>query len=65
MDSGEGYGGLTELAEILGTGVKLLQNFQTFQELLWHGRTELSEVPGGWVLNPHPGYRGTGYTELT
>ena len=29
-----------------GTGMKVLQNFQKFRVLLWHGRTELTEVSG-------------------
>ena len=37
---------LTELPEVSGTGMKVLQNFQKFR-VLWHGRTELTEVPGG------------------
>ena len=36
--------GLTELTEVPGTGMIVLQNFQKFR-LLWHGRTELPEVP--------------------
>ena len=37
--------GLTELTEVPGTGMNVLQNFQKFR-VLWHGRTELTEVPG-------------------
>ena len=36
---------LTSLPESPGTGMKILQNFQKFR-ILWHGRTELTEVPG-------------------
>ena len=43
--SGYGYDSLTEIPELLGTGVKVLQNFQN-SRVLWHGRTELPEVPG-------------------
>ena len=37
--------GLAELTEVPGTGMNVLQNFQNFR-VLWHGRTELPEVPG-------------------
>ena len=37
--------GLTELTEVPGTGVKVLQNSQHFR-VLWHGRTKLPEVRG-------------------
>ena len=43
--SGYGYESLTELPELPGTGMKVLQNFQNFR-VLWHGRTELPQVPG-------------------
>ena len=71
--------GRTELAEVSGTGMKVLQNFHKFR-VLWHGRTKLTEVPrvvarayrahisSGRVqemLYPYPGYCGTGRTELT
>ena len=42
--SGYGYGCLTELTEVPGTGIKPLQNSQKFR-VLWPGRTELTEVP--------------------
>ena len=44
----------------------VLQNSQKFW-VLWHGRTELTEVPGGYkkMLYPYPGYCGAGRTELT
>ena len=45
ISSGYGYECITELPEVLGTGMKVLQNFQNFR-VLWHGRTELPEVPG-------------------
>ena len=47
VDSGQGYGSLTELPEVLGTGMDVLQNSHKFR-VLWHGRTELTEVPGGY-----------------
>ena len=37
----------TELPEVSGVGMKVLQNFQKFRVLL-HGRTKLTEVPGGY-----------------
>ena len=43
--SGYGYESLTEFPEVPGTGMKVLQNFQNFR-VLWHGRTELPELPG-------------------
>ena len=71
--------GLTELTEVPGTGMGVLQNIQNFR-VLWHGRTELTEGPGRykhavpvpWVLLA-PAYRtsrssGYGYecpTEVT
>ena len=77
--SGYGYESLTELPEVPGTGMKVLQNFQNFR-VSWHGRTELPEVPSRYkhaapVLRVFvaPAYRtsrssGYGYecpTELT
>ena len=47
VDSGHAYGSLTALPEFSGTGMKVLQNSQKFR-VLWHGRTELTEVPGGY-----------------
>ena len=35
----------TELTEVPGTGMNVLQNFQKFR-VLWYGRAELPEVPG-------------------
>ena len=40
-----GYECRTELVEVRGTGMKVLQKFQKFR-VLWHSRTELPEVPG-------------------
>ena len=40
-----GYECPTELIEVPGTGMKVLQNFQKFRAL-WHEGTELTEVPG-------------------
>ena len=37
--------GRTELTEVSGTGMKVLQIFQKFR-VLWHARTELTEVSG-------------------
>ena len=37
----------TELPEVSGTGMEVLQNSQKFR-VLWHGGTELTEVPGGY-----------------
>ena len=42
--SGYGYESFTQLPEVPGTGTKVLQHFQNFR-VLWHGRTELPEVP--------------------
>ena len=47
VDSGYGYESLTELPEVSGTGLEVLQNFQKLR-VLWHGRTGLTEVPGGY-----------------
>ena len=44
VDSRQGYGSVTELPGVWGTGMKVLQNFQKFR-VLWHGRTEPTEVP--------------------
>ena len=69
MDSGYGYGSLTEVPEVSGTsrechrthrssghGMEVIHNSQKFQArytnvvpvpwVLWHGLTELTEVPG-------------------
>ena len=50
--SGYGYESLTELPEVAGKGMKVLQNFQNFR-VLWHGRTELPDVPG-WYKHAVP-----------
>ena len=42
---GYGYECPTGLIEVPRTGMKVLQNLQKFR-VLWHGRTELKEVPG-------------------
>ena len=52
MDSGEGYGSLTELPEVSGTGRKC-------------SRTHRSSGRVQKMLYPYPGYCGTGRTELT
>ena len=39
--------GVIELPEVSGTGMEVLQNSQKFR-VLWHGHTELTEVPGGY-----------------
>ena len=43
--SGYGYACPTELTEAPGTGMTVLHNFRNFR-VLWHGCTELTEVPG-------------------
>ena len=45
VDSGKWYESLTELPEVSGTGMEVLQSSQKFR-ILWHGRTKLTEVPG-------------------
>ena len=42
--SGYGYEFPTKLTEVPGTGMRVSQNFEKFR-VLWHGRTELTEVP--------------------
>ena len=44
---GKGMGVLTELPEVSGTGIEVLQNFQKFR-VLWDVRTELTKLPGGY-----------------
>ncbi len=54
--SGYGYGSVTELTEVLGTGMNALQNLHKFfvgyrkavpvPRVLCHGLAELTEVPG-------------------
>ena len=48
VDSGYWYGSLTEFPEVSGTGMEVLQNSRTFR-VVWHGRTERTEVPGGYT----------------
>ena len=70
---------LTELTEVPGTDTEVLQNSQKFR-VLWHGRTELTKVPGRYknaipvprvfVARAYRAYRSSGYgyecpTELT
>ena len=43
--SGYGYECPTELTEVPGTGMRVLQNLHKFR-VMRHGRTELTEVPG-------------------
>ena len=63
--SGYGYECPTELTEVPGTGMKVLQNFQKFR-VLWHGRTELTEVPGRYRnAVPVPRVLWHGRTDLT
>ena len=57
--------GRTELAEVSGTGMKVLQNFHKFR-VLWHGRTKLTEVPGRYKnAVPVPRVLMHGRTDLT
>lgn len=45
-----------ELAEVSGTCMNLLRNTRKFR-VLWHGRTELTDVPGRYkMLCPYPRY---------
>ena len=63
--SGYGYESLTELPEVSGTGMKVLQNFPKFR-VLWHGRTELTELPGRYEnAVPVPRVLWHGRTDLT
>ena len=56
--------GLTELTEVPGTCMKVLQNFQKFR-VLCRGRTELPEVPGRYKHTyPYPGSLWHRRTEL-
>ena len=43
-----GYEGLTQLPEFPVRGTNVLQNFHN-SRVLWHGRSELPEVPGAGV----------------
>ena len=68
--SGYGHESLTELAEVPGTSTDVLQNSQKFR-VLWHGRAELTEVPGRYknvvpvprvfVARAYRAYRSSGY----
>ena len=52
-------------SEVPGKGMKVLQNFQKFR-VLWHGRTELTEVPGRYKnAVPVPRVLWHGRTDLT
>ena len=63
--SGYEYECHTELKEVPGTGMEVLQNFQTFR-VFWHGRTELTEVPGRYKnAVPVPRVLWHGRTDLT
>ena len=75
--SGYGYEYPTELTEVPGTGMKVLQNFQKFR-VLWHGRIDRSSrqvqkcctCTPGMVTRSYRSYRCSGYgyecrTELT
>ena len=65
MDSGQGYGSLVELPEVSGTGMEVLQSSQKFR-VLWHGRAELTEVPGRYKNTaPVPRVLWHGRTDLT
>ena len=48
FDSGYGYGSLTELTEVPGTGMEVLQNPQKFR-VRYGIRTELTEIPGRYT----------------
>ena len=62
---GYGYECPTELTEVPGTGMKVLQNFHKFR-VLWHGRTKLTEVPGRYKnAVPIPRVLWHGRTDLT
>ena len=67
VDPGYGYGDLTELTEIPGTGGEVLHNSQKFQVWVWksyrthtssrygfwHGCTELTQVSGTGMTVVH------------
>ena len=64
------WGIIAELTEVPGTGTEVLQNSQKFR-VLWHGRTELTEVAGRYknavpvsrvfVERAYRSYRSSGY----
>ena len=63
--SGYGYECATELTEVPGTGMKVLQKLQNLRQL-WHGRTELTEVSGRYEnAVPVPRVLWHGRTDLT
>ena len=63
--SGFGYECPTELTEVPGTGMNVLENFKKFR-VLWHARTELAEVPGRYKnAVPVPRVLLHGRTDLT
>ena len=68
-DSGQGYGSLTELPEVSGTGTEVLQKSQKFGYMN-ESLTELREVPGV-AARAYRTFRSFGYgyecptTELT
>ena len=63
--SGYGYECAAELTGVPGTGMKVLQNFHMFR-VLWHGRKELTEVPGRYEnAVPVPRVLWHGHTDLT
>ena len=54
-----------QITEVPGTGMKVLQNCHKFR-VLWHGRTELTEVPGSYKnAVPVPRVLWQGRTDLT
>ena len=60
-----GYECPTEFTEVPGTGMKVLQNSQKFW-VLWHGRTEVTEVPGRYKkVVPVPRVLWHGRTDLS
>ena len=67
MNSGYGYESLTELPEVPGTGMKVLQNFQKFR-VLWHYGTGIRNLKkfraGMAMLYSYPGYLWHWRTEL-
>ena len=63
--SGHGHERHTELTEVSGTGMKVLQNLQKFR-VLWRLRVELTEVPGRYRnAVPVPRVLWHGRTDLT
>ena len=60
MESGEGYGGLTELLEVPGTGTEVTEVPGTVARAY---RTHRSSGLVQKMLYPYPGYCGTQRTE--